>query len=117
MFGNEVRLFGGFSDVPNVNLFTKCSKKDANRNTVQVWSRGQAVENRRGTKSIPSPTTFRAVSEQGDALRRLHPMEDAAIGETPFAFEVRGTEWWRSRFEIPPPWGRGTSAAGGGAQA
>lgn len=33
-----------------------------------------------------SPEEFRKVSEQGEALRRLHLMEDAAIGDTPFAF-------------------------------
>lgn len=34
----------------------------------------------------PSPDIFRRISEQGEALRRLHLMEDAAIGETPFVF-------------------------------
>ncbi len=38
----------------------------------------------------PSPDLFRKVSEQGEALRRLHLMEDAAIGETPFPFEGEG---------------------------
>ncbi|MFM5913438.1 MAG: type ISP restriction/modification enzyme [Chakrabartia godavariana] len=36
------------------------------------------------------PETFRAVSEKGEALRRLHLMEDAAIGDTPFPFEGDG---------------------------
>ncbi len=37
-----------------------------------------------------SPASFRAISEQGEALRRLHLMEDAAIGDTPFPFEGNG---------------------------
>lgn len=36
------------------------------------------------------PETFRHVSEKGEALRRLHLMEDAAIGETPFPFHGEG---------------------------
>lgn len=35
----------------------------------------------------PSPEVFRTISEQGEALRRLHLMEDNAIGETPFPFD------------------------------
>ena len=38
----------------------------------------------------PSPEVFRQVSEQGEALRRLHLMEDAAIGEAKFPFEGEG---------------------------
>ncbi len=38
----------------------------------------------------PSPAVFRAISEQGEALRRLHLMEPAAIGDTPFPFEGEG---------------------------
>ncbi len=38
----------------------------------------------------PSPDIFRRISEQGEALRRLHLMEDAAIGDTPFPFEGEG---------------------------
>ena len=34
----------------------------------------------------PSPEVFRHVSEKGEALRRLHLMESAAIGDTPFPF-------------------------------
>ena len=34
----------------------------------------------------PSPAVFRRVSAQGEALRRLHLMEDAAIGDTPYPF-------------------------------
>ena len=37
-----------------------------------------------------SPEVFRKVSEQGEALRRLHLMEDAAIGEAKFPFEGEG---------------------------
>ena len=38
---------------------------------------------------IPFPASsesFRAISEQGEALRRLHLMENAAIGATPYSF-------------------------------
>lgn len=37
-----------------------------------------------------SPESFRAISERGEALRRLHLMEDAAIGETPYPFDGDG---------------------------
>ena len=33
-----------------------------------------------------SPESFRAISQQGEALRRLHLMEEAAIGATPYPF-------------------------------
>ncbi|KZY54622.1 DNA methyltransferase [Erythrobacter sp. HI0063] len=38
----------------------------------------------------PSPKVFRKVSEKGEELRRLHLMEDAAIGEAKFPFEGEG---------------------------
>ncbi|PEQ10653.1 DNA methyltransferase [Novosphingobium sp. PC22D] len=38
----------------------------------------------------PSPKIFRKVSEQGESLRRLHLMEDAAIGDAKFPFEGEG---------------------------
>lgn len=38
----------------------------------------------------PSPGVFRKVSEAGEALRRLHLMEEAAIGETPYPFHGEG---------------------------
>jgi hypothetical protein len=37
-----------------------------------------------------SPDSFRAISEKGEALRRLHLMEDAAIGATPYPFHGDG---------------------------
>lgn len=37
-----------------------------------------------------SPASFRAVSEQGEALRRLHLMEDGVIGATPYPFHGDG---------------------------
>ena len=37
-----------------------------------------------------SPDVFWHVREKGEALRRLHLMEDAVIGETPFAFGGEG---------------------------
>ena len=42
---------------------------------------------------VPFPASsesFRAISEQGEALRRLHLMEDAAIGEAPYPFHGDG---------------------------
>lgn len=38
----------------------------------------------------PSPEVFRTISEQGEALRHLHLMEDAAIGDTPYGFHGEG---------------------------
>jgi hypothetical protein len=40
----------------------------------------------------PSPEVFRTISEQGEALRRLHLMEDAAIGATPYPFDGQPPE-------------------------
>lgn len=37
-----------------------------------------------------SPESFRAISEQGEALRRLHLMEDGAIGATTYPFHGEG---------------------------
>nr|WP_310040380.1 type ISP restriction/modification enzyme [Sphingomonas sp. BE123] len=39
-----------------------------------------------------SPELFRAVSERGEALRRLHLMEPAAIGDTPYPFMGDGDD-------------------------
>jgi predicted helicase len=53
----------------------------------------------------PSPDVFRAISEQGETLRRLHLMEDAAIGETPFPFEGDGDSMVeKPRFEGGKVW-------------
>lgn len=38
----------------------------------------------------PSREVFRTISEQGEALRRLHLMEDAAIGPAPYPFHGDG---------------------------
>jgi len=38
----------------------------------------------------PSPQVFKRVSEHGETLRRLHLMEDAAIGATPYPFHGAG---------------------------
>lgn len=38
----------------------------------------------------PSPEVFGAVSAKGEELRRLHLMEDAAIGATPYPFDGDG---------------------------
>ncbi len=40
----------------------------------------------------PSPQVFRHVSEQGERLRRLHLMEPAAIGDTPFPYDGEGDD-------------------------
>lgn len=39
-----------------------------------------------------SPEVFAHVSERGEALRRLHLMEAAAIGETPYVFDGEGDD-------------------------
>lgn len=55
----------------------------------------------------PSPQVFRTISEQGEALRRLHLMEDAAIGATPFTFHGEGDNVVeKPRFENGPEAGR-----------
>jgi predicted helicase len=40
----------------------------------------------------PSPGVFREVSEKGERLRRLHLMELAAIGETPYPYKGEGDD-------------------------
>ena len=53
----------------------------------------------------PSPEIFRKVSEQGEALRRLHLMEDTAISEAKFPFEGEGDSIvGKSRFEGGKVW-------------
>ena len=55
----------------------------------------------------PSPQVFAAISEQGEALRRLHLMEDAAIGPAPYPFHGEGDSVVdKPRFE-PQPDGTG----------
>jgi Type ISP C-terminal specificity domain/N-6 DNA Methylase len=59
----------------------------------------------------PSPEAFRTISEQGEALRRLHLMEDAAIGDKPYPFDGTAPEGQdcvvdKPRFE-PQPDGTG----------
>lgn len=49
----------------------------------------------------PSPEVFRTISEQGEALRRLHLMEDAAIGATPYPFDGRPPEGQESVVDKP----------------
>ena len=53
----------------------------------------------------PSPEVFIAISEQGEALRRLHLMEDAAIGATPYPFDGQPPSWysvWKYIPELAP---------------
>lgn len=38
------------------------------------------------------PETFAHISEKGEALRRLHLMEDAAIGDTPYPYHGEGDD-------------------------
>ncbi|MBA3510461.1 type ISP restriction/modification enzyme [Sphingomonas sp.] len=40
----------------------------------------------------PSPQVFRHVSEKGEQLRRLHLMEPAAIGDTPYPYHGEGDD-------------------------
>jgi hypothetical protein len=49
----------------------------------------------------PSPAVFRTISEQGEALRRLHLMEDAAIGATPYPFDGQPPEGFDSVVDKP----------------
>jgi hypothetical protein len=50
-----------------------------------------------------SPDVFRRVSEKGEALRRLHLMEAAAIGETPYRYDGEGDDRVAAGF---PKWER-----------
>ena len=49
----------------------------------------------------PSPEVFRTISEQGEALRRLHLMEDAAIGATPYPFDGQPPDGFDSVVDKP----------------
>jgi len=40
----------------------------------------------------PSPAVFRRVSEKGEQIRRLHLMEPAAIGDTPYPYRGDGDD-------------------------
>jgi hypothetical protein len=52
-----------------------------------------------------SPQSFRALSGQGEALRRLHLMEPSAIGETPYPFHGDGNSVVdKPRFENGQVW-------------
>lgn len=64
-----------------------------------------------------SPDIFRRISEQGEALRRLHLMEDAAIGDTPFPFEGEGDSVVdKPRLEDGKVWINATQAFAGVSQ-
>jgi predicted helicase len=52
----------------------------------------------------PSPEVFRHVSEKGEQLRRLHLMEPAAIGGTPYPYEGEGDDVEASGY---PKWESG----------
>jgi predicted helicase len=52
----------------------------------------------------PSPEVFRHVSEKGEQLRRLHLMEPAAIGGTPYPYEGEGDDVVASGY---PKWESG----------
>lgn len=74
----------------------------------------------------PSPEVFTAISEKGEALRRLHLMEDAAIGDAPYRFDGEAPEGQdnvveKPRFEPQPDGtgrvyinGKGGSSGSGG---
>ncbi len=56
-----------------------------------------------------SPNMFRTISLQGEALRRLHLMEDAAIGETPYPFHGDGeSAVGKQRFDAGRVWINGS---------
>lgn len=61
----------------------------------------------------PSPEVFRKVSEQGEALRRLHLMEDPAIGEAPYPFHGDGDSVVdKPRYESGRVWINGKGGEG-----
>ncbi|WP_447931775.1 type ISP restriction/modification enzyme [Sphingopyxis fribergensis] len=50
-----------------------------------------------------SPAVFAHVAEKGEQLRRLHLMEDSAIGATPYSFKGNGDNVVvKPAFELPP---------------
>jgi hypothetical protein len=62
----------------------------------------------------PSPDVFRHVSEKGEQLRRLHLMEPAAIGDTPYPYEGDGDDVVASGFpKWEPPLPNPSPAQGG----
>jgi len=68
----------------------------------------------------PSPEVFRHVSEKGEQLRRLHLMEPAAIGETPYPYHGEGDDVVASGFpkwEPSPLQGRGLGEGIGATEA
>jgi hypothetical protein len=65
----------------------------------------------------PSPEVFRTISEQGERLRRLHLMEDAAIGDAPYPFHGEASEGMdcmvdKPRFEGGRVWINGKGSEG-----
>jgi predicted helicase len=52
----------------------------------------------------PSPEVFRHISEKGEQLRRLHLMELAAIGDTPYPYAGEGDDVVASGY---PKWDKG----------
>ena len=63
------------------------------------------------------PASFAHVSAKGEALRRLHLMEDAAIGEAPFPFEGDGDSVViQPRYEAGKVWINATQGFAGVSQ-
>lgn len=58
-----------------------------------------------------SPQVFAHVSEKGEALRRLHLMEAAAIGETPYRYDGDGDDVVASGFPKFEPDSQGSAAS------
>ena len=64
----------------------------------------------------PSPAVFAHVSVKGEQLRRLHLMEPAAVGDTPYSYHGDGDDVVASGYPkyLPSPLqGRGRDAEGG----
>lgn len=61
----------------------------------------------------PSPEVFAHISEKGEQLRRLHLMEAAAIGETPYPYHGEGDDVVASGY---PKWEPSPLAGEGGPQ-
>jgi type I restriction-modification system DNA methylase subunit len=62
----------------------------------------------------PSPEVFRQVSEKGEALRRLHLMEPAAVGDAPYRYMGEGDDVVASGF---PKFEKSSPVRGGGSRA
>ena len=92
-------------DVP----FGWAEAKDIDKDVIKL--KGYSKEQRKRYEAAypnliypPSPEVFRHISEKGEQLRRLHLMELAAIGDTPYPYAGEGDDVVASGY---PKWDKG----------